>query len=106
MFETTDRAILEQFYNELKQFEDDLKERGIKVGNKVKLRNGAIDTIIDIGPYEPDYPIKLRRGSSHTIKGSYRTVYETPYDIVDWDYKEPEDITPSNPDASIGIKEN
>ena len=87
--------ILEQFYGEL-------KEKGIKVGNKVKLRNGTIDTIIRIEyrEYGNNYPIVLGIGSSYTIDGLLITGYRSIYDIVDWNYREPETITPNHPDLS------
>ncbi len=87
--------ILEQFYNEL-------KERGIKVGNKVKLRNGDIDIIIDIDnrKYGSSYPIVLSSDSRRTIDGIYILKSESDYDVVDWNYKEPEDITSNHPDVS------
>ena len=86
----------------LEQLKDELKERGIKVGNKVKLRNGTIDTIIRIEyrEYGNNYPIVLDIGSSHTIDGLLIAGYSTIYDIVDWNYKEPETITPNHPDVS------
>ena len=87
----------------LEQLNDELKKRGIKVGNKVKLRNGTIDTIIRIEycEYGNNYPIVLDIGSSYTIDGLLITGYSTIYDIVDWNYKEPkEDITPNHPDVS------
>ena len=85
--------ILEQFY-------DELKEKGIKVGNKVKLRSGNIDTIIriDYRKYGNSYPIILSAGSSHTVDGSLILGQTSIYDVVDWNYKEPEDITPNNYD--------
>ena len=86
--------ILEQFY-------DELKERGIKVGNKVKLRNGTINTIIDIELYNYDYPIIIANGFNYTTDGYYNYKgCESEKDIIDWDYKEPEDITPNHPDVS------
>lgn len=86
----------------LEQLNDELKERGIKVGNKVKLRNGTIDTIIRIEyrGYGNYYTIVLGIGSSYTIDGLLITGYSTIYDIVDWNYKEPETITPNHPDVS------
>ena len=36
-----------------------VKSRGIEIGNKVKLKNGDIDSIRNINPSEPDYPIRL-----------------------------------------------
>ena len=79
--------ILEQFY-------DELKDRGIKVGNKVKHKNGDIETIIAIEPYS-DYPIELSDFSSFTINGKHKIGDDNDYwDIVDWNYKEPEDIAP------------
>ena len=87
--------ILEQFYEEL-------KERGIKVGNKVKLRNGSISSIVDISPYTPDYPIILERGSTHAIDGSYTILITSNFDIIDWNYKEPieDNLTSNHPDVS------
>ena len=87
--------ILEQLYNEL-------KERGIKIGNKVKLRNGSISIIVDISPYTPNYPIILDRGSTHAIDGSYTILTASNFDIVDWNYEEPvkEELTPNHPDVS------
>ena len=87
--------ILEQFY-------DELKDRGIKIGNKVKLRNGTTDIIIDTDnrKYGSSYPIVLSSGSSHTLDGIYILKSESDYDVVDWNYKEPEDITPNHPDVS------
>ena len=87
--------ILEQFY-------DELKSRGIKVGNKIKLRNGTTDTIIDIDPYRTKYPIALSRGSTHTINGFYSKVATSNYDVVDWNYKESieDNLTPNHPDVS------
>ena len=89
--------ILEQFY-------DELKDRGIKVGNKVKLRNGDIDIIIeaDNRKYGSSYPIVLSSGSTRTINGSYTIVGESDYDIVNWNYKEPieDNLTPNHPDVS------
>ena len=85
--------ILEQFY-------DELKDRGIKVGNKVKLRDGTINTIVSIDPYEPDYPIVLKSGLWLTIDGHHNINSVGVYDIVDWNYKEPEDITPNHPNVS------
>lgn len=86
--------ILEQFY-------DELKERGIKVGNKVKLRNGTTDNIEYIDRDCDDvYPIVLMDGSTHTIDGNHILGNESDFDIVDWNYKEPETITPNHPDVS------
>ena len=85
--------ILEQFY-------DEVKERGIKVGNKVKLRNGEISEIVVIDHYQTKYPIILSRGTTHNINGLYSVAVESDYDIVDWNYKEPEEITPNHPDVS------
>lgn len=86
----------------LEQLNDALKEREIKVGNKVKLRNGTIDTIIRIEyrEYGNNYPIVLSLGSSYTIDGLLITGYRSIYDIVDWNYKEPKTITPNHPDVS------
>ena len=87
--------ILEQFY-------DELKDRGIKIGNKVKLRDGTTDIIIDTDnrKYGSSYPIVLSSGSSHTLDGIYILKSESDYDVVDWNYKEPENITPNHPDVS------
>lgn len=85
--------ILEQFY-------DELKEKGIKVGNKVKLRDGTINTIINIDPYEIDYPIVLKSGLCLTIDGYHNINSIGSYDIIDWNYKEPEEVTPNHPDVS------
>lgn len=75
---------------------DELKERGIKIGNKVKLRNGTVDTItyIDFNNRE-DFPIVLLSGRTYTIKGKHlnHTSFVSVYDVVDWNYKEPEDTT-------------
>lgn len=83
----------------LEQLNDELKERGIKVGNKVKLRNGDIDTIKNIiyRPYGNCYPIVLGCGTSYSLDGSLIVRHLSQYDIVDWDYKEPiEDNLTSN----------
>ena len=92
--------ILEQFY-------DELKDRGIKVGNKVKLRNGNISSIKDIEYryYGKGFPILLTCGTTHTIDGFYSEGYISVYDIVDWNYKEPEDITPNHQDVFIKYDE-
>lgn len=86
--------ILEQFY-------DEVKERGIKIGNKVKLRNGTINTIADIYPYEP-YPIILFGGTTHTLNGKHISSIDTGKDVVDWNYKEPveDNLTSNHPDVS------
>lgn len=87
----------------LEQLNDTLKERGIKIGNKVKLRNDTVDTItyIDFNNRK-DFPIVLLSGRTYTIKGKHlkHTAFVSVYDIVDWNYKEPETITPNHPDVS------
>ena len=88
----------------LEQLNDELKERGIKVGNKVKLRNGDIDTIKNIiyRPYGNCYPIVLGCGASYTLEGSLIVRHLSQYDIVDWNYKEPveDNLTSNHPDVS------
>lgn len=88
--------ILEQFY-------DELKERGIKVGNKVLLAGGGKGVITEIDFYNKDYPIYINNTSSYTLEGKYNKYTSTVsvLDIIDWNYKEPkEDITPNHPDVS------
>lgn len=86
--------ILEQFY-------DELKDRGIKIGNKVMLRNGTTDNIEYINmDCDNIYPIVLMKGNTHTIDGNHILGNESDFDIVDWNYKEPETITPNHPDVS------
>ena len=87
--------ILEQFY-------DELKKRGIKVGNKVKLRNGDIDTIVDIHPFQYEYPIVLSSGLTVNIEGYHFNISRSDYDVVDWNYKEPieDNLTSNHPDVS------
>ena len=88
----------------LEQLNDELKERGIKVGNKVKLRNGDIDTIKNIiyRPYGNCYPIVLGCGASYSLDGSLIVRHLSQYDIVDWNYKEPveDNLTSNHPDVS------
>lgn len=85
----------------MEQFFDELREKGIKVGNKVKLRNGEVSGIASIDYNRTtDYPIILFRGSTHTIDGAYTKLNESNFDIVDWNYKEPEEVTPNHPDVS------
>lgn len=87
--------ILEQFY-------DELKEKGIKVGNKVKLRNGRIRKIRYIDPdyRRKPYPIVLSGNFAYTIDGLLTLEGLSESDIIDWNYKEPETITPNHPDVS------
>ncbi len=90
------------------KMKDELKERGIKIGNKVKLRNGTVDTItyIDFNNRE-DFPIVLLSGRTYTIKGKHlnHTSFVSVYDVVDWNYKEPED-TAENPNLATDIDNN
>lgn len=90
------------------KMKDELKERGIKIGNKVKLRNGTVDTItyIDFNNRE-DFPIVLLSGRTYTIKGKHlnHTSFVSVYDVVDWNYKEPED-TVENPNLVTDIDNN
>lgn len=90
------------------KMKDELKERGIKIGNKVKLRNGTVDTItyIDFNNRE-DFPIVLLSGRTYTIKGKHlnHTSFVSVYDVVDWNYKEPEDIV-ENPNLVTDINNN
>ena len=80
---------------------DELKEKGIKVGNKVKLRRGTIDTItyIDFN-YSDGFPIILLSGRTYTRNGFHLLSCISEYDIVDWNYKEPED-TVENPNKEL-----
>lgn len=86
----------------LEQLKDEIKERGIKIGNKVKLRNGDIDTIKNIiyRPYGNCYPIVLGCGASYSLDGSLIVRHLSQYDIINWNYKEPETITPNHPYVS------
>lgn len=86
----------------LEQLNEALKEKGIKIGNKVKLRNGDIDTIKNIvyRSYGNCYPIVLGCGASYSIDGSLIFGHLSQYDIIDWNYKKPETITPNHPDVS------
>ena len=86
--------------NSYEEFHDELKSRGIEIGNKVKLKNGDIDSIRNINPSEPDYPIQLWGGSLRTTDGLHIVGYESKFDIIDWDYKEPEIITPNHHNVS------
>ena len=81
--------IMEQFY-------DELKEKGIKVGNTVLLRGGGKATITDIDLSNREYPIYINNNDSYTLEGKYnnRLRVESDLDIADWNYKETETITP------------
>ena len=89
--------ILEQFY-------DELKERGIKIGNMVLLDNGGNGVITDIDINNKDYPIYLDNISSYTLEGKYNKemLTRSGLDRVDWDYKEPikDELTSNHPDVS------
>ncbi len=87
--------ILEQFY-------DELKERGIKVGNTVLLAGGGKGVITEIDFYNKDYPIYIDNTTSYTLEGKYNkdTTTVSVLDIIDWNYKESETITPNHPDVS------
>lgn len=88
----------------LKQFYDELKERGIKVGNTVLLANGGNGVITEIDFDNKDYPIYIDNNSSYTLEGKYNKEVNTTIgiDIVDWNYEEPvkEELTPNHPDVS------
>lgn len=85
----------------LEQFFDELKERGIKVGNTVLLAGGGKLVITEIDFYNKDYPIYVDNISSYTLEGKYNKNLLTisDLDIIDWDYKD-ESITPNHPDVS------
>ena len=85
--------ILEQLY-------DELEERGIKVGNTVLLAGGWTAVITEIDIDNKDYPIYLDNTSSYTLEGKFNKYSKNTVDIVDWNYKKPENITSNHPDVS------
>lgn len=94
--------ILEQFYEEL-------KEKGIKVGNTVLLANGGKGVITDIDIDNKEYPIYIDNTSSYTLEGKYNKEVKTTMgiDIVDWNYKEPieDNLSSNNPYVSYWDKD-
>ena len=84
-----------------KQLLNELNKRGIRVGNKVKLRDGSIKTIKTIRDNE--YPIVLSSGLGYIINGLYMMGRTSDYDIVDLNYKELEDLK-SRKDDKEAIK--
>ena len=87
----------------MEQRVETINSLGIKVGNIVKLRNNSIGKISQIElSHRTGYPIIIQGIGSYTLEGKI-TVYdddERPDDIVDWNYKEPEEVTPNHPDVS------
>ena len=87
----------------MEQRTETIKKLGIQVGNIVKLRDNTIGKISQIElSNRTVYPITIQGIGSYTLEGKI-TIYDDdirPDDIVDWNYKVLEEVTPNHPDVS------
>ena len=87
----------------MEQRTETIKKLGIQVGNIVKLRDNTIGKITQIDlSHRTGYPITVKGIGSYTLEGKI-TIYDDdirPDDIVDWNYKVLEEVTPNHPDVS------
>lgn len=80
-----------------------INELGIEVGNIVKLRDGRLGKITQLDvSHMTGYPVIIDTIGSYTLEGKFSIYYDEEHDsdIIDWDYKEPEEVTPNHPDIS------
>lgn len=80
----------------MKQRADDINKLGIKVGNKVALRDGRIAYISQIDlSHRTGYPITVKDIGSYTLEGKI-TIYDDDMrddDIIEWDFKDGDVLT-------------
>lgn len=75
----------------MEQRAETINKLGIKVGNKVALRDGRISYISQIDlSHRTSYPIIVDNIGSYTLEGKASIYFdeEHPTDIVDWNYKD------------------